>query len=154
MFPADAYTIGLATDEDADTLRRLAALDSRPQLRGRVLLAEDDMPVAALAVDDGRSVADPFRRTDMPLVLLRLRASALVSHEPTPSPAERIRAGYTRRLRFPGTRRRVTQMTITSHAGSAWAACEPAGGACVLPAGASTRAAASQRRRPRPRSFP
>jgi hypothetical protein len=92
MFPADAYTIGLATDEDADTLRRLAALDSRPQLRGRVLLAEDDMPVAALAVDDGRSVADPFRRTDMPLVLLRLRASALVSHERTPSLAERIRA--------------------------------------------------------------
>jgi hypothetical protein len=93
MFPANAYTIRFATEEDADTLRRLAALDSLPQLRGRVLIAEDDhVPFAALAVDDGRTVADPFRRTDMPLVLLRLRASALVSHEPTPSLAERIRA--------------------------------------------------------------
>jgi hypothetical protein len=93
MFPANAYTIRLATEEDAATLRRLAALDSRPQLRGRVLIAEDDhVPVAALAVEDGRTVADPFRRTDMPLVLLRMRASALVVHERTPSLAERIRA--------------------------------------------------------------
>jgi hypothetical protein len=93
MFPANAYTIRLATEGDADPLRRLAALDSRPQLRGRVPIAEDDhVPVAALAVEDGRTVADPFRRTDMPLVLLRLRASALVSHEPTPSLAERVRA--------------------------------------------------------------
>lgn len=30
MFTANAYTIRLATD-DADTLRRLAKLDSRPQ---------------------------------------------------------------------------------------------------------------------------
>jgi hypothetical protein len=30
MFPANAYSLHLATEEDADTLRRLAELDSRP----------------------------------------------------------------------------------------------------------------------------
>lgn len=35
-------------------------------------------------------------------------------------------------------------MIIASHPGSAGAACEPAGGACVLPAGESTRAVTSQ----------
>jgi hypothetical protein len=82
MFPANAYTIRLATDDDADTLRRLAELDSRPQLRGSVLIAEDNrVPVAALAIEDRGTVADPFRRTGMALALLHMRASALTSYE-------------------------------------------------------------------------
>jgi hypothetical protein len=93
MFPANAYTIRLATEDDADTLRRLAEFDSRPALRGRVLIAEaDHVPVAALAIDDHRTVADPFQRTGMALALLRMRASALTSYERTPSLRERIRA--------------------------------------------------------------
>jgi hypothetical protein len=93
MFPANAYTIRLATEDDADTLRRLAQLDSRRELRGRVLLAEDDdVPVAALALEDGRTVADPFRRTGTALALLHMRASALRSYERTPSVRGRIRA--------------------------------------------------------------
>jgi hypothetical protein len=93
MFPANAYTIRLATEEDAETLRRLAEIDSQPELAGRVLIAEDDgVPVAALAIGEGRAVANPFRRTGMALALLRMRASALTSYERTPSLRERIRA--------------------------------------------------------------
>jgi hypothetical protein len=93
MFPANAFTIRLATEEDADTLRRLAEIDSQPDLAGRVLIAEDgDGAVAALAIEEGRSVADPFRRTGTAVALLRMRASALTSYERTPSLRERIRA--------------------------------------------------------------
>jgi hypothetical protein len=92
MFPANAYTIRLAADEDADSLRRLAELDSRPALVGRILIAEDDsVPVAALSIDEGRTVADPFRRTGMALALLRMRASALTSYQRTPAVRDRIR---------------------------------------------------------------
>ena len=93
MFTANAYTIRPATDDDADALRRLAELDSRPQLRGRVLIAEDDnVPVAALAIEDRAAVADPFQRTGMALALLHMRASALTTYERTPSLRDRIRA--------------------------------------------------------------
>lgn len=93
MFPANAFTIRLATDEDADALRRLAELDSRPELAGRVLIAIDrEVPVAALALDGGGTVADPFRRTGSALTLLRMRASALASYERTPSLPVRLRA--------------------------------------------------------------
>jgi hypothetical protein len=72
MFPANAYAIRLAPEDDADTLRRLARLDSRPQLRGRVLIAADDhVPVAAVAIEDGPTVADPFRPNGMALALLQ-----------------------------------------------------------------------------------
>jgi hypothetical protein len=61
--------------DDAD-VRRLALLDDSPVPRGRVLLAlVDGEPLAALSVDDGRAVADPFRRTADLVELLRLRAA-------------------------------------------------------------------------------
>ena len=50
------------------------------------------MPVAALAIEDGGTVADPFRRTGMALALLHMRATALTSYERTPSLRDRIRA--------------------------------------------------------------
>jgi putative ubiquitin-RnfH superfamily antitoxin RatB of RatAB toxin-antitoxin module len=94
MFPANAFTIRLAGDQDAAALRRLAELDSRRELAGRVLIAiHDEVPIAALSIDEGRTVADPFRRTSIALTLLRMRASALTSYERTPSLRERIRAG-------------------------------------------------------------
>jgi len=49
---------------DEPTVRRLALLDSQRPLKGEVLLAQvDGQPVAALAAETGRVVADPFRRT-------------------------------------------------------------------------------------------
>lgn len=93
MFAANAFTIRLATEEDAEALRRLAEIDSQPELAGRILIAEDDgVPVAALALDEGRAVANPFRSTATALTLLRMRASALMSYERTPSLRARIRA--------------------------------------------------------------
>jgi hypothetical protein len=92
MFPANAFTIRLASEEDAETLRRLAEIDSQPELAGRILIAEDDdVAVAALSIAEGRTVADPFRRTGMALAMLRMRAGALTSYERTPSLRERIR---------------------------------------------------------------
>jgi hypothetical protein len=93
MYPANAYTIRFAAGDDAAALRRLAELDSRPALAGHVLIAEDDgVPVAALSLDDGRTVADPFHHTRLPLILLRIRAGAVIAHRRTPSLRERILA--------------------------------------------------------------
>ena len=67
-----------ASGTDAEKLSRLAALDSSRAPRGTVLLAElDGEPVAALSVDDGHAVADPFRRSADALALLRARAEHL-----------------------------------------------------------------------------
>ena len=40
MYAADSYTIRVATDRDAEALRRLAALDSKAPLEGTVLVGE------------------------------------------------------------------------------------------------------------------
>ena len=67
-----------ASDADAAELARLAALDSSTAPRGTVLLAEvGGEPWAALSVDDGHAVADPFRRSADVLALLRARAEHL-----------------------------------------------------------------------------
>jgi hypothetical protein len=64
--------------EDADVVRRLAALDDAQALTGPVLLAlVDGDAVAALSLHDGRVVADPFVATAEPVSLLRLRAGQL-----------------------------------------------------------------------------
>ena len=61
-------------DDEAAT-GRLAALDDAPPLEGPVLLAVvDGEAVAALALDDGRVVANPFLPTAHAVSLLRLRA--------------------------------------------------------------------------------
>lgn len=64
-----------AAHGDDETVRRLAALDDASELVGPALLAVvDGRPVAALALDDGRVVADPFVRSAHAVSLLRLRA--------------------------------------------------------------------------------
>jgi hypothetical protein len=66
------------TDELA--LRRLAALDSALPLRGPKLVAEvEGRPVAALDLDNGRVIADPFQRTADIVELLRFRAGLPVA---------------------------------------------------------------------------
>jgi hypothetical protein len=75
MYAANTYVVRLATDDDAAALDRLAELDSAPPLAGRVLIGEiAGAPVAALSVDDGRTIADPFARTADLVDLLRARA--------------------------------------------------------------------------------
>jgi hypothetical protein len=71
-----AIAIRRAGDRDRAALRRLAALDSAPEPSGTVLLAEvDGEPWAALSVEDGHAVADPFRKSGGVVSLLRARAS-------------------------------------------------------------------------------
>jgi hypothetical protein len=72
---APALALRLATADDGHVVRDLAALDDAPALEGQVLLALiDGEAVAALSLDDGRVVANPFELTEAAVVLLRLRA--------------------------------------------------------------------------------
>jgi hypothetical protein len=73
-----AVVIRRADGSDDPAVARLAALDSARQLRGELLVAlVDDEPWAALALGDGRVVADPFRPSAIAVELLRLRARHL-----------------------------------------------------------------------------
>ncbi len=74
----DAVMIRPARDADLAALCDLAELDGAQPLTGPVLVAlVDDRPWAALAVEDGRVVADPFRPSAAAVELLRLRAGQL-----------------------------------------------------------------------------
>jgi hypothetical protein len=67
--------IRAARGSDGPALRRLAELDSRPLPEGDLLIAEsDDEVVAALSIETGDRVADPFRRTADVVDLLAFRA--------------------------------------------------------------------------------
>ena len=86
-----ANSIRYATGQDQDALRNLAELDSQKPLDGRVLVAQHDgTPAAALSLDDGRVIADPFQRTDYLVAHLRMRAGAIRAFEITPSLRERL----------------------------------------------------------------
>jgi hypothetical protein len=55
-------TIRRADERDADSIARLAALDSTRAPRGLVLVAENEGELwAAISADDGHVAADPFR---------------------------------------------------------------------------------------------
>jgi hypothetical protein len=72
----DALVIRPAYSDDASTLARLAALDSRRPLAGSVVVAERDGRIlAAIALDDGRTIADPFAPTADLVALLKLHAA-------------------------------------------------------------------------------
>ena len=76
--------IRAATDADAASLLRLARLDSqgRPPA-GTIIVAEDGGEiVAAMAVDDGATIADPFRSTAPVVAMLRLRAEQINARGP------------------------------------------------------------------------
>ncbi|HJS93723.1 MAG TPA: hypothetical protein VJ741_05625 [Solirubrobacteraceae bacterium] len=80
MTNSNDHTLALrvADDDDAPVVRRLAALDDAPSLRGEVLLAlVDGEAVAATSLGDGRVVANPFLRTADTVRLLSLRASQM-----------------------------------------------------------------------------
>lgn len=68
----------LATADDARRLRTLAQLDSAQVPSGPVLIAEiDGRLLAALPLEGGAPVADPFRRSAGVIQLLRMRAAQL-----------------------------------------------------------------------------
>jgi hypothetical protein len=104
MYAANSYTIRLATDTDAEALRRLAALDAQAPLEGSIIIGElHGEPVAALALADDRTIADPFRPTAHLLATMRVRAQSLRAVHRTPSLRERMIAG------LPATYRSATR---------------------------------------------
>lgn len=94
MFAANTYLIRPATDEDGDTLARLAERSSVESLTGRVLIGQiDGATVAAISLEDDRVVVNPLRATGHLVSCLRIRAQALVAYEATPSLRTRMLAG-------------------------------------------------------------
>jgi hypothetical protein len=77
-----ALTIRRATAADAFALKRLAAIDSAAPPTGDVLLAEMDNELwAAVAVESGAAIADPFRPSGDLVELLRFRAERMRGDE-------------------------------------------------------------------------
>jgi hypothetical protein len=76
--PITRVTLRYAAVADSERLRRLAELDSGQAPRGGVLVAEVDGRLrAALPLDGGRPLADPFHHGAELIALLRLRACQL-----------------------------------------------------------------------------
>jgi hypothetical protein len=63
-----------------DELERLAALSERTLKDGDWIVADvDGVPVAAVSVQDGTTVYDPFRPTSQAVSLLRLRRKQVLA---------------------------------------------------------------------------
>ena len=76
--PSEAVALRLCRVADDETLERLAILEGRPAPAGRYVVAEvDGEVVAAVSLNSGSVLADPFRPTGHLLPLLELRASQL-----------------------------------------------------------------------------
>lgn len=87
--PSAVIAIRPATAEDAATIARLAALDSATVPSGALLLGTvDGRPLAAVSVDTGAAVADPFSPTAELVALLRQRADHLGA---SPAPGNSLR---------------------------------------------------------------
>jgi hypothetical protein len=78
MSHRDTIIIRSSTPHDSAALASLAALDSAQPVHGRALVAEVDGTMrAALPLDGGRAIADPFAETAHLVELLRAHAAAL-----------------------------------------------------------------------------
>lgn len=76
--PREAVVIRSARDADLPLVHELAELDAAAPLASPILVAVvDGRPWAALSLDDGRAVADPFRPSASTVELLRMRADQL-----------------------------------------------------------------------------
>jgi hypothetical protein len=86
-----AVVIRRASEADEPVLARLAALDSALPLRGEALVAfVDGEPWAAVSLEDGRVVADPFRPSAGAVELLRVRARHLGTSRLPPRATRRV----------------------------------------------------------------
>jgi hypothetical protein len=93
--------IRMARPEDHETLRRLAKLDGHPPVDGSrwLVAAVEEEVLAALPLDGGDPLADPFRPTASLVEILKLRAGQLRGD----APARRgLRARLSRLLRPAG----------------------------------------------------
>jgi hypothetical protein len=90
--PSATLTIRRATSADGPALRRLAQLDSAPPPKpAPTLVAEVDGELyAALPIDGGRAIADPFRHTAELVAMLAAGARELETR--TQSATHRRRA--------------------------------------------------------------
>ena len=71
----ERITITRSTESDAPKVWRLAALDDRRAPKGPALLAYVDGELrAALGLEDGQAVADPFHPTAELVEILRFQA--------------------------------------------------------------------------------
>jgi hypothetical protein len=96
LTPTPTIAIRAAAPGDGPTLSRLAALDSSAVPFGPTLIAEvDGEPRAALALRDGRVVADPFERTVELVELLKVHAATVAESEERPAARH---FGFARRL--------------------------------------------------------
>ena len=76
--PRRPLTIRHAEPGDTPAIRRLAALDSQPDLTGPTLIAEiGDEAWAAVELQSGRTVADPFRPSAQIAAIASARATVL-----------------------------------------------------------------------------
>jgi hypothetical protein len=72
------FTIRRASTADTSAIARLAALDSSSPPTGELLLAEvGDELWAALEIDSGAAIADPFRPSGDLVELLHFRAARM-----------------------------------------------------------------------------
>jgi hypothetical protein len=79
-------TLRLATADDAAALARLAQLESQPPNDGpHLVAARDGVVEAALCLESGELIADPFKRTAELCALLRCHAGKA---PPTPPEVE------------------------------------------------------------------
>lgn len=81
---ADAIVVRMLGDADREDLARIAGRDSALVPESSALLGAevDGRLLAALSLDDGAVVADPFRPSSAAVELLRLRARQLGGHVP------------------------------------------------------------------------
>ena len=85
---ASTITIRPAGPADVAVIADLSQLDSQRAPTGDVMIAfHDDVAVAAISVDTGQVVADPFRPTISTVELLRTSAARVA----TPAQARRRR---------------------------------------------------------------
>jgi hypothetical protein len=84
------FTIRHASADDASAIARLAALDTASPPTGELLLAEVDGELwAAVAIESGAVIADPFRPSGDLVELLHFRAARM--RRELGEPARRLR---------------------------------------------------------------
>lgn len=88
------HTASASPALDDHALRHLAQRHSQPPLTGRALIGSiDGVPAAALALTDGRVIAEPTSATGHLVANLRVRAVATWAHATVPSLRDRMLAG-------------------------------------------------------------